>query len=290
MQAEGQDGLKVPPLWAELHRLAAARLGGSVEARWFVEEASGVPWVEAMAAQAPARGQRAFWSMVDRRLAGEPVQYVLGHWSFRSLDLMVDRRVLIPRPETEVVVDMALKELDGLGTSRPVVDLGTGSGAIALSIAVERQRARVFATDVSPGALAVASANLAGLGARAAGRVQLKLGDWWGALPEALEGNIALAVCNPPYVSLPELPSLPAEVACWEPREALVAGESGLEALEAVLEGTPRWLAKGAALVAEIAPHQAERAGELAAAAGLAEVAVRRDLAGRDRVLVARRR
>ena len=271
-------------------------LGDEAAARWFVEEASGTPWAQAAGELAPARGETALWAMVERRLAGEPVQYVLGHWAFRSLDLMVDRRVLIPRPETEIVVDVALVELDRLVAGSPagdgpgtVVDLGTGTGAIALCIAAERPAVEVWATDISPGALEVASANLAGLGARAAGRVRLAGGDWWSALPEGLEGTVTLAVANPPYVSEGELGTLPPEVACWEPRQALVAGPNGLEALQVLLAGAGHWLAPGAAFVAEIAPHQAARAIALAEGAGLGDVWVKADLTGRERVLVGRR-
>jgi release factor glutamine methyltransferase len=280
------------PKWSCLLRQAAERLGDPVVARWLVEEAAGAPLGEVLGEPAPARGEAELWSMVSRRLAGEPVQYVLGHWAFRSLDLLVDRRVLIPRPETEVVVDVAIAELGRLGVLAQgtlVVDLGTGSGAIALSIAAECPGAHVWATDISLGALAVASANLAGLGTKAAGRVRLVHGDWWDALPDELAGSVSLAVANPPYVALGEAACLPEEVASWEPAEALFAGPSGLEALEALLAGAARWLASPSAFVAEIAPHQAEAAAGLARQAGLAEVTVLPDLAGRARVLVGRR-
>jgi release factor glutamine methyltransferase len=244
-----------------------------------------------------ARAERLLSSMLERRLDGEPVQYVLGHWAFRTLDLLVDPRVLIPRPETEVVVEVALAELAWLrdrglppaGRQPVVVDLGTGSGAIALSIAAEQACVEVWATDVSEDALAVAAANLAGLGTLAAGRVRFVHGDWWGALPAELKGAVDLVVSNPPYVAEGELAGLPAEVASWEPVGALVAGPSGLEALSAVLDEAPAWLAPGATLVAEIAPHQASAAQASAKAAGFAGVLVRPDLAGRQRVLVARR-
>jgi release factor glutamine methyltransferase len=184
-----------------------------------------------------------------------------------------------------------LEALSRTGAASPiVVDLGTGSGAIALSIATEVRTARVWATDLSVDALAVASANLAGLGAAAAGRAQLLHGSWWDALPGELRGSVDLAVTNPPYVSEAELGSLPSEVSQWEPRAALSAGPSGLEALETILAGSAEWLAERSALVAEIAPHQAGAAAELARRAGFAEVAVHKDLAGRDRALVAERR
>ncbi len=229
--------------------------------------------------------------MVERREAGEPVQYVLGHWAFRKLDLMVDRRVLIPRPETEVVVEVALQELARLEAAAPiVVDLGTGSGAIALSLASEQSQVLAWATDISEDALAVASANLAGLGVQTVGRVQLVHGNWWDALPKRLKGSVTLAVANPPYVAESELAQLPVEVSGWEPAAALVAGPTGLEALEAVVGGASTWLAESSALVAEIAPHQADQAKAMALRAGMSEALVRPDLARQPRVLVARRR
>jgi release factor glutamine methyltransferase len=238
----------------------------------------------------PDRAGRAFYGLVERRVAGEPLQYVLGHWSFRRLDLLVDRRVLIPRPETEVLVDVALAELDLLGAPEPVVvDLGTGSGAIALSVLVEHKTARVWATDASQDALAVASANLAGLGITGAGRAHLVQGDWWHALPELLKGSVDLVVTNPPYVAGDELAALPAEVSEWEPLGALVPGPSGLEALRAVMASALDWLGPRASLISEIAPHQAGPATEMAMGNGFAHVVVRPDLTGRQRVLVARR-
>ncbi len=136
--------------------------------------------------------------MVARRAKGEPLQYVLGRWGFRTLDLMVDRRVLIPRPETEVVAGLAI---DALPTSGVLVDLGTGSGAIALSAAAERwPDVEVWATDASAEALAVARANLAGLGRRGA-VVRLVEGDWFVALPHELRGHVDVLVSNPPYVA-----------------------------------------------------------------------------------------
>ncbi|MGH9136204.1 MAG: peptide chain release factor N(5)-glutamine methyltransferase, partial [Acidimicrobiales bacterium] len=212
------------------------------------------------------------------------LQYVLGRWAFRRLDLLVDRRVLIPRPETEWVVDVALQSLPG---DRPatVVDLGAGSGAIALAIADERwPNVRVIATDADGDALAVTRANLAGLGRKAAA-VELRPGEWYDALEPQLRGEVDLAVSNPPYVAADD--ALPAEVADWEPRHALVAGPTGLEALAAIIAGAPGWLAPGGALVCEIGDTQGDAVRTLARDAGFVDIDVLPDLAGRDRVLVA---
>lgn len=275
------------------HRLTAAGVGSpAAEARWIVEDASGfegAELVEGLARPATRRGVARFDAVLGRRLGGEPLQYALGRWSFRRLDLLVDRRVLIPRPETEVVVDHALAELDRLGSDRAgrvAVDLGTGSGAIALSLAVERPGLEVWAGDVSESALDVARANLAGTG-RAGTHVRLVAGSWFDALPDDLAGRIDLVVANPPYVGEGE--PLPDEVAAWEPAGALVAGPTGLEALEVLIEAAPRWLAPGAALVLELAPHQAGPAAGHADRSGLVDVRVEPDLSGRPRVLVARR-
>ena len=235
----------------------------------------------------PPRVEAFVRGMVERRRTGEPLQYVLGVWAFRRLELVVDRRVLIPRPETELVVDVALAELRALGVERPLaVDLGTGSGAIALSVALELPGAHVWGTDRSEEALAVARANLSGMGARVATRVRLAAGDWFGALPPELKGGIDLVVANPPYVGAGE--PLPAEVADWEPAGALVAGPTGLECVDLILAEAPAWLRRPGLAVIEIAPHQAERAVALAIAAGFSHAEVHPDLAGRPRALVAR--
>lgn len=243
--------------------------------------------VPRMADPVPARVVAFVEGMVERRRGGEPLQYVLGLWSFRHLELVVDRRVLIPRPETEMVVEVALEELRRLAAVRPLaVDLGTGSGAIAISLALEMPRARVWGTDRSEEALAVARANLSGMGASVATRVRLSAGDWFAALPPNLAGQVDLIVANPPYVGAGE--ALPAEVAEWEPAGALVAGPTGVEAVAEIVAGAPAWLHRPGALVVEIAPHQAGAAGELARGAGFDAVDVRPDLAGRPRALVAR--
>lgn len=278
-----------PATWRELQRLARAELGA--RETWFVlERASGLDragLVSRLDDPVPARAAAFVLGMVERRRRGEPLQYVLGVWGFRQLELIVDRRVLIPRPETEMVVEVALEELGGLGAERPlVVDLGTGSGAIAISVALEVPRSRVWGTDRSEEALAVARANLAGMGGRVAPRVRLAAGDWYGALPEELRGNVDLVVANPPYVADSEV--LPGEVAEWEPAGALYAGPTGLEAVAVILAGAPEWLRRPGVVVIELAPHQVEAAGTLAKELGFVDVDVRPDLAGRPRALVGR--
>jgi release factor glutamine methyltransferase len=296
--SQGPDDGTVP--WRELVDEAERRLAEAgveqpaVEARRLVEEASGLEGAEyvlGLGDPATVRGVARFDAMLERRLAGEPLQYVLGRWGFRTLDLFLDRRVLIPRPETEQVAGWALDELDRLrGGAGPralvAVDLGTGSGAIALSIVAERERVEVWATDVSSAALDVAGANLAGLG-RPATRVRLAEGSWFDALPGDLRGRLDLVVSNPPYVAASDV--LPPQVADWEPRGALVPGPSGLEALLQLVGDAPAWLAPTGVLVLELAPDQADAVRDAALAAGFAEARVEHDLAGRARAVVARR-
>lgn len=281
--------------------LAAGHDPGSAvrESRWIVEEASGAP--RASGVMSPAemevlvtvRGMAHHDTMVERRLAGEPLQYVLGRWPFRTLDLMVDQRVLIPRPETEVVAELVLDEVDQMTEGRDlsfepvlVADLGTGSGAIGLSVAVERVGTRVWCTDASSDALVVARSNCVGLG-RPAQRVTLAEGSWFDALPADLWGRLDVVVSNPPYVASDD--GLPAEVADWEPDAALYADDRGTADVRVLIEGALDWLAPGGALVLEMAPDHTGPMADLARSVGFVDVTVHRDLADRDRALVARR-
>jgi release factor glutamine methyltransferase len=273
------------PTWRSLLADATARVGAA-DARRIVEEASG--WHGAGHVlhldDASTPLTHATWQrLVERRATGEPLQYVLGSWSFRQLDLYVDRRVLIPRPETEVVAGQAVDAVHRLG-ARTALDLGTGSGAIALSLAVECPGVHVWATDVSHDALEVARANLAGVG-HAATRVRLAQGDWFDALPSDLRGVADVVAANPPYVA--DTDALPSEVEAWEPTIALRAGPTGLEAIARIAQQAPAWLRPGGVLVLEIGETQGQAARELASAAGFTEVAVLPDLVGRDRVLIA---
>ncbi len=295
---------------ASLVSSIAAQLGSRREATWIVQHASADHAGE-------QRLERVAHELADRRSAGEPLQYVLGRWPFRSLDLQVDRRVLIPRPETEEVVGVALAELGRVRASsgpddvaghdptgpRPgpvCVDLGTGAGGIALSLATEGGTVgpglEVWATDRSAAALDVARDNLRNLGLSdptAASRVRLVEGSWFDALPAELAGHVDLVVSNPPYVAESEYPDLDPMVRRWEPRAALVAargagGVDGMAAIEAVIAGAPRWLRRTGAIVVEIAPSQARPSIEAARRAGFSHMTTEQDLSGRQRMLVAR--
>jgi release factor glutamine methyltransferase len=210
---------------------------------------------------------------VRRRGAREPLAYVLGDWGFRRLTLRTDRRALVPRPETEVVVDRCLALLDGVQAPR-VLDVGTGSGAIALSLAQELSNATVVATDASPEALALARENAETLGLA----VDLRLGD----LLAGAEAPFDLVVSNPPYVAAAELAALEPEVRDWEPRAALLdEGQTArlVTAARAVLRGS---------LVLEVHEGRADEVAALLREAGYEQVQVSEDLAGRPRVVEGR--
>ena len=226
---------------------------------------------------------------IARRQAGEPLQYVTGRAAFRGLDLAVSPQVLIPRPETEVLVEAVLEVLRDERERWPaprVLDLGTGSGAIALSIAEEWPAARVTASDVSAGALELAGANAAA--ARLDDRVRFLSGDWFEAVPS--DERFEVVVANPPYIASGERDGLPADVRDHEPALALYSGESGLEALRTIVDDAPRHLVGGGLLALELAETRAREVEVwLEGARDWAAVSLRDDLAGRPRVLLARR-
>ena len=216
-------------------------------------------------------------TLVARRARREPVAYILGEWGFRRLTLAVDHRALIPRPETEVVVERALARLRGLDEPR-VLDVGAGTGAIALAIADEHAGARVTAIDVSPDALALARENVA----RTDLDVELVEHDLCEGLPA---GPWDLVVSNPPYVEPEELSTLMPDIRDFEPHLALVGGG----ATEAVARGAATELAPGAWLVLEVGDGQATETAALLEGLGYVEVSTAPDLTGRARVVEGRR-
>ena len=300
-RAVADRGVNRGELVAEL----AEVVGAPHEARWILDEALGLgrvlgqPDVPTGVLDADVVAEAR--AMAARRAAGEPLQYVFGHWPFRALDLAVDPRVLIPRPETEQVVEVALGAARDLARRRGgglvVVDAGTGSGAMALALAAELGTAvvgEVWATDASADALEVAAANLAAVRAgqgEILPPVTLVEGSWLEPLPASLRGRVDLVVANPPYVSEDEWAGLDAEVR-REPRSALVAGPGrdgtpGLREVEAVLGQARAWLRTPGTVVVELAPAQAEAAAGLARRLGFGPVSLHRDLAGRQRALQA---
>ncbi len=283
--------------WRELLAETAAVLGDRNHARWMCEVASGCDGPEFTAElDAPVAHAMVVHldAMIARRQAGEPLQYVLGRWQFRRLDLMVDHRVLIPRPETEWVCETALGLVRAMlpnASVQPlqVVDLGTGSGAIGLSLAAELPlgSCTVWLADVSPDAIVVASANVVGVGPGAQA-VRVVQGSWFEALPAHLRGALDLVVANPPYIADND-PDVHDDVLCWEPHLALFSGNDGLRDLRVIVAGACEWLRPGGALVLEIGADQGGAVAALLRDAGLSRIVIRPDLTGRDRIAIAHR-
>jgi release factor glutamine methyltransferase len=237
------------------------------EARWLIEAAAGDVGRASQLAQ--------------RRAAGEPLQYLTGVAGFRSLELAVGPGVLIPRPETEIVAGRAFALLPDGGT---IVDIGTGSGAIALSAASERPDARVIATELSEEALAWAKKNKASLGLD----VELLHGDLFDPLPEALGGKVDVVVSNPPYVAERERGRLPRDVGEHEPQLALFARD-GLEVIRRLIIEAPSWLCPDGWLVLEIGETQAADVAALLRKSRYRDAFIEQDLTGRERIAAARR-
>jgi release factor glutamine methyltransferase len=230
----------------------------------------------------PVGSSRELAAMVRRRVRREPVAYILGRKGFRRIELIVDRRVLIPRPETELLIDVALE----VGP-RTVLDVGTGSGAIALAVADEVADARVTAIDTSFDAVRVTQANAERLGL--VDRVDVVLrgaSSLEGGQPDG--GGFDLLLANLPYVSEAEWDDLPPEIREYEPRDALVAGPTGLEAIEVLAEELAMLGQRPTVVALEVGAAQAPAVSDLVRAAGYDRTEVRRDLAGLDRVVVGR--
>lgn len=284
--ASGADAGNDVITWRELWAETTALVGDRPAARWLCEVASssvdGDEFLGRLDEPATVRMVSHLDSMVARVRTGEPLQYVLGEWSFRHITLAVDRRVLIPRPETELVAEVALAKAAGAGPTRVVADLGTGSGAIGLSLASELPMSgtTVWLTDASADALDVARANIAGIGP-AGVNVRIALGAWFDALPPDVRFDVIVA--NPPYIATGS-PDVEPVVADWEPHVALFAGPDGLDDLRTIVASAPRWLHAGGWLVLEIGADQGAAVAALLEQYGYEEVEIRKDLAGLDRI------
>lgn len=271
------------PLDAVLRR-AHERIDAS-DAQWLLAHVLGKPrtWLYTHRNDLLGDGEIAkFESLLQRRLSGEPVAYLIGTRGFWSLDLAVTPATLIPRPETELLVELALARLPADRECR-VADLGTGSGAIALALAHERPRAQVVATDASEAALAVAQGNAEHLGIR---NISFRLGSWWQPLTGETFDVIA---SNPPYIADDD-PHLREGDLRYEPACALSSGADGLNAIRSIVRDAPMHLVSGGWLLLEHGWEQGESVRELFRGTGFVDVATERDLEDRDRVTLGRKR
>jgi len=276
--------------WREMVKRTQAEVGERTVAQWLCEHASGCDaneFGDILDELVSERSAQHLHSMLARYATGEPLQYVMGRWAFRRLDLLVDPRVLIPRPETELLVEhvtrYALQKIRDVGRGVTIADLGTGSGAVGLSVLHELpfESAEVWMTDVSEDALHVARANAAGIGRNAVG-ARFGQGSWYQALPEDLRGSLDAVVSNPPYIAKGD-PLVGDSVLNWEPHNALFAGTDGLNDLRVVVSGATDWLVPGGLLAVEMGFTQATAVSQLFESMGFNNVSVHKDLAGLDR-------
>ncbi|HEX4982650.1 MAG TPA: peptide chain release factor N(5)-glutamine methyltransferase [Ilumatobacteraceae bacterium] len=273
----------------ELWDQTAAVLEDRPAARWLCEVATSAydeEFTAALDEQVTQRMVAHLDSMLERFRTGEPLQYVLGRWGFRQLDLAIDSRVLIPRPETELVAETAIALASARGSPVTVADLGTGSGAIGLALADELPHAgtTVWITDVDADALDVARANLAGLG-RAAVNVRVAHGSWFEPLPG--DARFDVIVANPPYIA-DGSSLIDDSVHRWEPHLALFGGFDGLDHIRHLVSGAHAHLVPGGWLVLEIGADQGSAVRELLETGGYTDVEIRSDLAGHDRIALGR--
>jgi len=258
-------------------------------AEWLLSAATGLSRIELYAhfdRPLTAEERAGFRSGIERRAAGEPLQYVTGEVAFRHIVLKVRQGVLIPRPETEVVTGELLAAIES--AENPLVaDVCTGSGCIALSIANECPGARVWACDISPLAVEVAAENAERLCLTE--RVSVYEGDLLGALPAELEGTLDAVISNPPYIPSADVPDLPAEVSGFEPHLALDGGPDGLDVFRRLAPQAASWLKPGGVFVVELDERRVETAAT-EAVEWYEHVRVVTDLAGRNRAVIASKR
>ncbi len=231
--------------------------------------------------------EKSFRELLERRKRREPVQHIIGSTEFRGLEMELSKATLIPRPETELVVDEALRVLSG-ASDVAIIDLCTGSGCIAISLAIELPTARIWATDISIEALAVAGRNAIRHGV--ADRIDFLRGDLYDALNGAgLERKAAIIVSNPPYIPDHEIQRLAPEVAVWEPRPALAGGHDGLVFIRRIILGADNYLANNGHLVMEFGAGQSNLVREFTEESGF-ECEIKKDLSNIERILIAGRR
>lgn len=288
--------------WRSAYRDVREALDAPHEAKILLEEVAGSAFFELVLDFDRPIGDDAIArldELVARRRTGIPLQHLIGHWPFCGVELIVDRRALIPRPETEEVVETALRELGVLRSlicetpaDHPrqlnVVDLGTGSGAVSCALATGDAEIDIFAIDRSVEALSLARENVARLDLHVRERIRCIEADWLSPFIASTSNAIDLVIANPPYVSAAEWSALDPVVRDHDPVEALVAGETGLEDLQAIIEQTPHILSERGTLICEIGATQGEATRELARQSGASGVQILQDLSGRDRILVAR--
>ncbi len=278
-------GVTIRELWDQ----TADLLDDRPVARWLCEVATsthGDEFTTALDEPVTQRMVAHLDAMLGRLRTGEPLQYVLGRWGFRRLDLAVDARVLIPRPETELVAETAIGLARACGSPVTVADLGTGSGAIGLAMADELPFAgtTVWITDADADALDVARANLIGIG-RAAVNVRVGHGSWFEALPGDVRFDVVVA--NPPYIAV-DSSLIDDSVRDWEPHRALFGGSDGLDHIRHLVSGAPAHLAPGGWLVLEVGADQGPAVRELFETGGYTEVEIRPDLADHARIALGR--
>lgn len=284
-QAQDDRADALRPNWDAL--LAGCGLP-RLEARALLEHASGLPrsWLIAHGNEAaPAETAARFEALARRRLAGVPLAYITGVREFRGLLLRVDASVLIPRADTELIVELAI----GLAPAgERLLELGTGSGAIAIAVGVARPDLQIVATDLSGATIDVAARNGAELlpAERPGGAPRWLVGSWWQALPRG-EAPFDLIVSNPPYIAAND-PHLAQGDLRFEPPQALASGADGLDAIREIVAGAPQWLAAEGWLLLEHGYDQGAAVRSQLAQAGWREVATHRDAGGHERVSVAR--
>ncbi len=275
--------------WRQLLSETTERCGNRATARWLCEHASGADgaeFEEIFDEFATTRCVSHLDAMLDRLDIGEPLQYVMGRWAFRYLDVMVDSRVLIPRPETEMLAGIVIEQartLHEVGREVLVADLGTGSGVIGLAVLSEMpfESCTVWMTDVSQDALHVARANAVGIG-RAATHARFAEGNWCDALPQEQKNAFDIIVANPPYIARDDV-EVDSSVRLWEPHSALFAGDDGLDDITKIVDQSRSWLRAGGMLAIEMGHQQGAAVQRLFLENDFVDVAIHRDLADRER-------